>query len=94
MIKIKRNDMGKTLCCDEDKEYEIICIDIPTDANTAMSFDMGDTVDVTLKGKIKRINASKSEYSYGSPGTIELQLESLKVDGKNAFSEMVEGEVR
>lgn len=93
MIKIKSTGHAPLMEMD-DEEYTSVCVDIPTDSDTATSFELGDKVTVTLKGKVKEVRASKSEYNYGAPGHLELELESLEVDGKNAFADLVDGEIR
>lgn len=72
--------------CDDDN---FVTVNIPTDASTAMSVELDDIVTVTIKGKVKRINATKGE-SWGTPGDINLEVDSIEVEGKNAFEDLID----
>jgi hypothetical protein len=85
-IKMKTGD-NCVSPCDEDRN---VTVNIPSDANTALSVEMDDVVTITIKGKVKGVHATKGDDVWGTPGDIRVEVDSIEVDGKNAFADLVE----
>lgn len=86
-IKEKR---GSGCCISEDESEHFVTISVPTDANTALAVEMDDDVEIIIKGKVKGVHASKGEDVWGTPGDIRVEVDSISVDGKNAFESLID----
>ena len=85
-IKMKT---GESCCVDESAD-RYVTVNVPTDANTALAVEMDDTVEIVIKGKVKGVHATKGEDVWGTPGDIRVEVESISVDGKNAFEALLD----
>lgn len=74
----------------EGREEEEVQMRIPTDAKTPLKFGIGDSVTVEIKGRVKMIHAEDEEDAYREPGSICLVVDSISVDGKNAFEDLID----
>jgi len=81
---------GSGCCVQEADDDDFVEVNIPTDADTALSVDLDDEVTITIKGKVKRVHATKGEDVWGTPGDIAVQVEDITVDGKNAFESLID----
>lgn len=74
-------------------------------ASQAADFELGDVVEITIRGKVKSLRGPEEtmrpEYNtkdgkpgkdkkHVYPGSIELEIESFKVDGGTDFSPMMD----
>lgn len=80
---------GEVAIRDDDEYKEYVCVNIPTDAATAVSVDIDDMVEITIKGRVKGVHATKGE-TWGTPGDIRVEVESVTVDGRNAFEDLID----
>lgn len=87
-MPIKMKTGSEPASSDDDDRY--VCVSIPTDANTALEVDLGDAIEIVIKGKVKSVHASKGEDVWGTPGDIRVEVDSIQVEGKNAFAALVE----
>ena len=88
-MPIKMNH-GHSPCITECDEDDFVEVNIPTDAVMATSVELDDVVTITIKGKVKRIHATKGSEIWGTPGDIQVQVDSIDIDGKNAFADLVD----
>ena len=75
---------------EEVEDVRYVTVNVPTDANTALAVDIDDTVEITIKGKVKGVHATKGEDCWGTPGDLRIEVDSIEVDGKNAFESMLD----
>ena len=87
-MAIKIKDDG--CCVSECEDERFVEVNVPTDANTALSVELGDVVEITIKGKVKGVHATKGEDCWGTPCDIRIEVDSIKVDGKNAFDDLAD----
>ncbi len=87
-MAIKISDDG--CCVSPCEEERFVNVNIPTDANTALSVEIDDVVEITIKGKVKGVHASKGEDCWGTPGDIRVEVDSISVDGKSAFDDLAD----
>lgn len=88
-MPIKINDGGCRVSeCSEDERF--VDVNIPTGANMAMSVEIDDVVTITIKGKVKGVHADKGDAIWGTPGDIRVEVDSIDVDGKNAFADLAD----
>lgn len=81
---------GESCCVEAASEDRNVTVNIPSDANTALALEMDDVVVITIKGRVKGIHATKGEDVWGTPGDIRIEVDSIDVDGRNAFAELAE----
>lgn len=86
-IKMKT---GSGCCVTECEDERFVDVNIPTDASTAMSVEIDDVVTITIKGKVKGVHADKGDAVWGTPGDIRIEVDSIDVDGKNAFADLAD----
>lgn len=87
-MPIKLKSGSEPVSVDDDDRY--VCVNVPTDANTALAVELGDDVEIVIKGKVKSVHATKGEDVWGTPGDIRVEVNSIEVEGKNAFAALVE----
>lgn len=73
-----------------DKEERKASVHLPTDGDMS-SFELGDEVTITIKGKIKggRFSLKKEEWD-DARGHLEVEVDDISIEGKNIFESMVD----
>lgn len=65
-------------------------VHLPTDEDMS-GFELGDEVTITIKGTIKsgRFSLKKEDWD-DAKGHLEVEVDDIKIDGKNVFQSMID----
>lgn len=74
-----------------DNEKRKATIYIPVDAKLVQDIEAGDEVTVTIKGKVigGHFRLKREDWE-DSNGNLDVEIDSISVDGKNAFQQLID----
>jgi hypothetical protein len=77
------------ICLESSEDEHKITLYIPVDVKSALAVEPGGVITATIKGKVVRVSAT-AESEYEAPGSITLEVDGIKIDGKSVFDDLAD----